>query len=892
MAGRDLRALFSTNDRQLEAAEAFTNRQAQWELVAATLAEHLRHVAEPGFDVEDLERPRNNVIVFHGVGGIGKTTLSRKLEAALAGADQRPAQWGEPAWSGERILPVHLDLSRSAGSSFEDLVLTIRAVLAELGRPMPAFDIALRRYWEQQHPGESLEEYLSRGGLAAKFGKAMPQQMQSALSDVAQALLLPGTVGSAVGALTGSLVRALRERRQTVRALAGCARLEALLEAEPDLDALSFYPHLLAWELAQLPADKKTVPVVLLDTFEDVGDRTHRDLERLIQRVVWLMPNVFFIVTGRSRLQWADPGLQGQLDYTGPAAWPGLASPAGGIPAARAARPAAGHGRQVLVGDFSPEDCDDHLARRLTRDGQPLISDGIRQVIIDRSHGLPLYLDLAVMRFLELRRTGHTPVPADFDHDFPALIARTLSDLTPNERHVLRSVALLDSFDLALATEAAGLQHEAPAMRLIERPFVRENPFGLWPYHLHGLIRSTIRSADDHADDRWSARDWEQAVARALAALGTQWQDHTGRDRILLVGCLRQGLALARDFRLDLDWLTDAAWSYVGDSVWEPIAPPALPDRGAALETPADALVELLAALARRQHEHRSITASRLAAVTRSGLLPTDVHEMAVYYLAKAQRDLGDSAGSRAGMQLVADGDGRLAPAARRGLAHLARLAGDFPTALNTARTLGWAGRQHRIEGDILWPHGDMHRAADAYATARDQAEHHGVAGERATSQAQRALVLAFTDPDRADDELHLAEQYLTGLDLRATAFTLRIAALVRDAGALPGLDIARALRAEIRDAGITAAEAVLELALAFHHAIAGEQDKVRAVIDRLNALARTGDYIYYADIARYMAGLPLPAPSSTIWCDDPDSVRSRWHQVVQDRRTRLGTAH
>ncbi|MFE5374125.1 hypothetical protein [Streptomyces mirabilis] len=77
--------------------------------------------------------------------------------------------------------------------------------------------------------------------------------MQSALADVAQALLLPGTVGSAVGQVTGALVGALRERWQTVRPLAGCACLADHLEAEPDLDALSFYPHLLAWELARLP---------------------------------------------------------------------------------------------------------------------------------------------------------------------------------------------------------------------------------------------------------------------------------------------------------------------------------------------------------------------------------------------------------------------------------------------------------------------------------------------------------------------------------------------------------------------------------------------------------------------------------------------------------------
>ncbi|KUH39044.1 hypothetical protein ATE80_09545 [Streptomyces kanasensis] len=101
---------------------------------------------------------------------------------------------------------------------------------------------------------------------------------------------------------------------------------------------------------------------------------------------------------------------------------------------------------------------------------------------------------------------------------------------------------------------------------------------------------------------------------------------------------------------------------------------------------------------------------------------------MAVYYLAKAQRDLGDSAGSRQGMRLVADGQGRLAPAAQRGLAHLARVAGDFPTAYDVAQTLGWEGRPHRVEGDVFWPHGGMDRAAAAYATARNQAELDGEA--------------------------------------------------------------------------------------------------------------------------------------------------------------------
>ena len=886
MAGRDLRALFSTNDRSVQADEAFTNRAAQWETVAAALTAHLQHVASPAFDAEDLEAPRTNVLVFHGVGGIGKTTLSRTLEAALADAGRRPSQWGAPGWPADRILPVRIDLARSAGTDFEQIVLTIRAALTRIGRPLPAFDLALRRYWEANHPGEPLEEYLRRGGLGSRFGQALPQQIQSALADVAQALMLPGTVGSVVGQVTGALIGALREHRRTVRALAGCARLADLLEAEPDVDALSFYPHLLAWELARLPDGKKVVPVVLLDTFEDIGDRTRRDLERLIQRTVWLMPNAFWVITGRSRLQWADPALQGQLDYTGPAAWPHLAPTT--MPAARTSD-RAGTSGQVLVGDFSPEDCDDYLARRLTRDGQPLIGEPVRQVITDRSHGLPLYLDLSVARFLELRRTGRTSQPADFDHDFPALVSRTLTDLTPDERHVLRSVSLLDAFDVPLATRAAGLAHEGPAHRLTERPFVRENPFGLWPFHLHGLIRSAVRNAEDTTDDHWTDRDWQQAARRAFTALGEQHQAAAGPGRLLLIACLRQGLRLARDHHLDLDWLTEAAWTYISDSVWEPLAPP--DTDGTGLDTAADALVELLSALARRQHEHRSRTAARLTTVIDSHRLPDDLQHMALYYRAKAHRDIGHHDDSRRGYQQVVDDGGRLAPAARRGLAQAARLAGDFPTTLAVAQTLGWEGRHQRVLGDVWWVQGEPARAAAAYLTGRLEADQHAKRGEAAHNQALRALALAFLDPREADDELELAHQLLADLDLRATTINTAIAALIRDAGTSTVDDRARTLRTELEVAGLTSMTPTLELACAFHQAVLDDHDALAHTIARLRAQTQDGTYAYYTDIAHFMADLPLPADhTQPNWLDGEQNTRTRWRNLVTTRGDLLRT--
>lgn len=268
------------------------------------------------------------------------------------------------------------------------------------------------------------------------------------------------------------------------------------------------------------------MPVILLDTFEDTEAR-HRDTERLLQRLVWLMPNCLFVISGRNRLRWADEALQGQLDYTGPHAWPGL-SPHTGLAAGAAGQ---GGARQHLIGDFSPQDCDTYLAGRLTHDdGRPLIGPGIRTVITQRSHGLPLHLDLAVARFLEIRRTGRTPAPADFDHTFPALIARTLSDLSADERHVLRSASLLDAFDLDLATRAAGLAHQAAARRLTERPMVTEDPYAIWPYHLHGAIRTALRATDAHTEDGWTPADWKPAK-KTSAQVCSAWPRTAGWNR-------------------------------------------------------------------------------------------------------------------------------------------------------------------------------------------------------------------------------------------------------------------------------------------------------------------------------------------------------------------------
>jgi hypothetical protein len=184
-----------------------------------------------------------------------------------------------------------------------------------------------------------------------------------------------------------------------------------------------------------------------------------------------------------------------------------------------------------------------------------------------------------------------------------------------------------------------------------------------------------------------------------------------------------------------------------------------------------------------------------------------------------------------------------------------------------------------------------MSRAAGHYRAARGEAEQHGVRGEAATAQSMRAFVLAFTDPDRADDEIDLAQRLLQHVGMRASGINASLAALARDAGQATDLEArAQAGLAEIRAAGLAPTQAAVHLVLSFHHAVLENSSDLDVAIARLRELTRGGDYTYYVDIAHFMADLPLPANygSRARWIEGEAATRARWRALITARRDRL----
>ncbi|MFC7900233.1 hypothetical protein ACFUV1_08760 [Streptomyces griseoincarnatus] len=89
----------------------------------------------------------------------------------------------------------------------------------------------------------------------------------------------------------------------------------------------------------------------------------------------------------------------------------------------------------------------------------------------------------------------------------------------------------------------------------------------------------------------------------------------------------------------------------------------------------------------------------------------------------------------------------------------------------------------------------------------------------------------------------------------------------------------------------MTYAELVLDLALAFHHAVRDDQDQVAATITRLRENTRGGDFTCYGDIVAFMAGLPIEEASPTCWIDGVQHTRRRWRGLVTGRRDTLRTS-
>ncbi|WP_460362618.1 hypothetical protein, partial [Actinocorallia lasiicapitis] len=472
-----------------ERREVFVNRESEAERLAGWVAAHEVRRWAPE-QLMDFRRPAENLTSLYGPGGIGKSTLARHWTASVL--DGRGAQGG----------CAFVDFAHPASAGFEAVLLRLRAALAPLAGSWPMFDVALAVYWARKHPGESLVTFVGRSSpeVARQIGQIVDQVLGGfgAISFVVNAL------NKARRTVVGN-TRLERMRREF-------PALQVLLDEQDPDEMLANMPILLAADLERARARGPVLALCVLDSLEQVQAMpAERDgMEDLVARLVYLMPNVLFLASGRRRLAWHEPTRSAGLRYGGAALWPGLAHP-------------------IEVKALRDDASREFLATRLTVGGRSVVDARARERIVRGAAGSPLYLELSTGLYQGFLARGESPPAEAFGLPFPELVLRVMRDMTTAERALLRAAALLEAFDADLL---AAVLPEVGARRIaafLDRPEIGHDPSVWPPFRLPDTLRSGVADADERTDDGWTEAERRAHAERAIARLAelalAVWED-------------------------------------------------------------------------------------------------------------------------------------------------------------------------------------------------------------------------------------------------------------------------------------------------------------------------------------------------------------------------------
>jgi hypothetical protein len=405
-----------------DAAPVFTGRDRETAIYLGALQ------AEPSADPQ--------VIVFYGVGGIGKTAL---LQHLMAETNDRALG---------RVASVNF-ASREMRSC-PDALQSLRVQLETSCKVrFPRFDAAFTAYWEKSRSAQR-KAVAPMGGTPAQYA-----------AELASAVGAPGTLILKV--VTDSVASLQRNRTQR-----GLELIRMLPSMEPN-EIVAYMPALWSQDvrdaLAKMAADTRLV--VFLDTYETLAGGSPSlacsPEDRWLRDLIGSLPEALWVVGSRERVTWNE--LSDWEDCL----------------------------EQVLVGGLSPDDCE-----RVLVDGG-VASASLRDSIGQASRGHPFYLDLAIDLYRDRVDRGLEVEAHDFGYEPVELyeqFVRYLAD--PSRVSELETLRLLscahwwdpDLFVYVIGTFDTG--YPATASRRIDRfSFVSHRDGRLY---LHDVMRESLNA--------------------------------------------------------------------------------------------------------------------------------------------------------------------------------------------------------------------------------------------------------------------------------------------------------------------------------------------------------------------------------------------------------------
>lgn len=438
-------------EKSFKAVRQFTGRASEIAAFEDALREH---------DTASLHK----VMMWHGVGGQGKSTLLREFVRRLDEHNNSELLSGRD----NRAILAKIDFDDERLKRIDVALYTLRLQLGNhSGLIFPAFDAAFVSYYRKTRPGVDVEaEFpeLFRGEkeALADLLDVIGENVSLAADLASVALPGAGLIYKWGARLTGKL-RAWWAARGS-RLLGGIENMspEELLQSLPSFlgsdlcDGIASKPHLR--------------PVVILDTYEALwrgrGQKdglTDRRADGWVRLLVQDSPGALFVIAGRERLRWREIN----------SAWDQVIE-------------------SRLLGGLSDEDADEFLR------GVPIGEPEIRRRIIAGARQLPFYLDIQVSQYEMLRDSGEQLREDLFGGSSGEILARFLEHMNDGDQSLFRLASygrtitrdLMDSVAAAFPSRAINYSFDA----LVSRSAFSEVAEGV--YTLHLLLREELQKRE------------------------------------------------------------------------------------------------------------------------------------------------------------------------------------------------------------------------------------------------------------------------------------------------------------------------------------------------------------------------------------------------------------
>lgn len=504
------------------AKREFTDRETPMKLFDAALTKP----QSAALDTHDAYR----IIVWHGVGGQGKTELRKKVHQRIE--KQRA--------DGDSIAVGVLDFEVARHRSPIDAMLKLRLDLGHRRLiAFPTFDLAFAQLFTLERPGDNI-----RTTYPGLFRKGESEILEDLLGWAGEAagdvLHLGWTLLPGVEMLYKYSYRLIGGLRDWLDDREVKSRIQDInkLSASELREKLPVYLGFDLWRAMQAPDTPRVV--LLIDTYEALwrGTTGQGAMQMLrtddwVRSLVEQTPGALVVIFGRDKLRW------GEID----SAWSKIL-------------------QQHLLGGLSKEDANLFLYKA------GVVSELVRARIVEGAQGLPFYLDLALDQFENLKANGLKPGADDFGSTPVMVLHRFLDHLSASEESELRLASYPEDIDetlfLDLARAFLGGIACVDWARLTRRSFTTQDESGR--SSMHAVMRTGLqaRERDERAELFREVHLWlfNRYDAQADSAESTSDIGET-HDRALLAAA--EHLAACDASRLP-SWILQQRWKKYYDA--------------------------------------------------------------------------------------------------------------------------------------------------------------------------------------------------------------------------------------------------------------------------------------------------------------------------------------